>query len=118
MAGQFVFKINTLPPEPDFQIDASHIKNLPATRVVGGGLTQMRADMLYQPLGSSGGVGAWSTPSESVAADGSVVEFTVGTTAPTDLVSDGTTLFEGFGYTYSSPKVTLTNGPTQFIKYR
>lgn len=69
--------------------------------------------------GSSGGggVGAWFTPAESVSPDGSVTVFTT-TTAPTDVVSDGIMLFDGFGYTYSAGQITLDNGPTQFIKFR
>lgn len=65
-----------------------------------------------------GALPAWSTPPESPAPDGSVTVFTVGSSAPTDVVSDGTFLFNGFGYTYTAGHITLVNGPTQFIRYR
>ena len=42
---EIVAKINELPIDPDFQIDASHIKNLPEPKMIGGGST---ARNLYQ----------------------------------------------------------------------
>jgi len=42
---EIVAKINELPIDPDFQIDASHIKNLPEAKMIGGGST---ARNLYQ----------------------------------------------------------------------
>ena len=42
---QIVDKINALDLSPDFQIDASHIKNLPEPKMIGGGST---ARNLYQ----------------------------------------------------------------------
>lgn len=57
----------------------------------------------------------WLIPVEPV--DGNTFTFTV-TKIPTDVVSDGTMLFDGYGYSYSSGQITLDNQPTQFIKYR
>jgi len=67
---------------------------------------------------SSAGIGPWSTPPESPSPDGSVLVFTVGASAPTDVVADGIQLFDGVGYTYSVGQITLVNGPTQYIRYR
>jgi hypothetical protein len=67
---------------------------------------------------TGGGVSTWSTPPESPDPDVGTTVFTVGTTAPTDVIADGTTLFEGFGYTYTSPIITLRNGATQFVRFR
>ena len=64
------------------------------------------------------GAGAWSIPPEAVDSEGAVTVFTVGAEAPTDVVSDGSMLIEGFGYTYDSGQITLDNGPTQYIRYR
>lgn len=57
---QTVEKINSLPLEDEYKIDASHIKNLPKPEgVVGGGLSRGVADRLYAPIGTSGGASAW-----------------------------------------------------------
>ena len=57
---QTVEKINSLPLEDEYKIDASHIKNLPKSdSQVGGGLSRGVADRLYAPIGSSGGATAW-----------------------------------------------------------
>lgn len=77
-----------------------------------------RIAILEAENGSGSGVGAWTTPPESPASDGSVVTFTVGSSAPTDVVSDGTLYFNGAGYTFSAGHITLINGPTQYIRYR
>jgi hypothetical protein len=66
--------------------------------------------------GSSSGVGAWSTPAETP--DGIITVFTVGGSAPTDVSSDGVLLFEGVGYTYAAGQITLSNAPTQSVRYR
>lgn len=68
-----------------------------------------------------GGVGAWKTPIEAVAADGSVTIFTVGSSAPTDVIADGTSYFSGQGYTFAAGQITFNiggGGPTQFVRYR
>lgn len=83
----------------------------------GGTVTRSASGVVTVPL-DTGGVGAWSTPPEAVASDGSVTVFTVGATAPTDVVSDGIMLYNGFGYTYAGTQITLDNGPTQYIRYR
>lgn len=66
----------------------------------------------------SSGVGAWSTPPEAPAPNGSILVFTVGATAPTDVVADGITYYAGAGYTYAGTQITFTNGPTQYVRYR
>lgn len=52
--GQIVDKINALPVNEENQIDASHIKNLPKVKSVGGGITQKRVMQLIQESGSAG----------------------------------------------------------------
>lgn len=66
--------------------------------------------------GGGGGITGWSTPPETP--DGSTTVFTVGSTAPTDVVVDGVMLFEGQGYTYSGTQITLTNPAAQYVRYR
>ena len=93
----------------------------------GGGITKVSTDTTLTGLGTptsplsvvgSGSVVAWKTPPESPDPNVGTSIFTVGTSAPTDVIADGTTLFEGFGYTYTSPIITLTNPCTQFLRYR
>jgi hypothetical protein len=84
----------------------------------GTGLTVAETNGRVTVTSASSGVSTWSTPVEPVAADGSTLVFTVGASAPTDVVSDGIMLYEGAGYTYAGGQITLTNGPTQFIRYR
>jgi len=52
--GQIVDKINALPVNEENQIDASHIKNLPKVKSVGGGITQKRVLQLIQENGGAG----------------------------------------------------------------
>lgn len=59
---------------------------------------------------------AWSTPVESV--NGSTTVFTVGSSAPTDVVADGILLYPNLGYTYSNPTITLTNAPSLYVRFR
>lgn len=69
----------------------------------------------------TGGVGSWSTPPESPAADGSVKVYTVGSTAPTDILADGAIYPSGTVWTHSSNQITISLGgvgPTSFIRYR
>lgn len=56
---ELVNKINELPVEADFQIDAKHIKNLPkaGNAYIAGGITRSVADSLYAPIGSTGDSG-------------------------------------------------------------
>lgn len=68
------------------------------------------------PASSGTGVGAWSTPAESP--DSSNLIFTVGSSAPTDVISDGVNLFNGAGYTYAAGQITFVNPPTQYVRYR
>jgi hypothetical protein len=98
-----------------------------AIGISGSGVSKIIAGtgISVSPVGGTGNVtitasggGVWHTPPESPLPDGSVVQYTVGTSAPTDVIADGTTLFEGHGYTYSSPYITLDNGATQFVRFR
>ncbi len=55
---EIVDKINDLPLDDEFKIDAKHIKNLPkGNTTIGGGLSRYAADSLYAPIGSTGGSG-------------------------------------------------------------
>jgi len=105
------FNLSRIPTDFDVRIGVSktELKRL-EDRVV-----------VLESSSSSGGVGAWSIPVETPAADGSVTVFTVGATAPTDVIGDGTMYFEGAGYTFSSGQITFNiggGGPTQFVRYR
>ena len=66
-----------------------------------------------------GGVGAWFTPPESPAPNGSVLVFTVGA-RPTDVAGDGILKWETIDYTYASNQITFNNNsaPTQTIRFR
>lgn len=69
----------------------------------------------------SGGVGAWSTPPETPAVNGTTTVFTVGASAPTDVVADGMMYFDGKGYTYSGSQITFDIGglgPVNYVRYR
>lgn len=69
----------------------------------------------------SGGIGAWNTPAESPAADGSVTVFTVGSEAPTDVLADGVIYPSGTAWTFAGGQITISIGgvgPTSFIRYR
>lgn len=111
--------INRLPLTSEAMIDDAHIKNKSKTSLgmvipMGGG---------GAGTGSLSGVGLWSTPSETPAADGSVVDFTVGATPPTDVIADGSVYFSGKGYTHSTSTGKITfdiggAGPTQFVRFR
>ena len=76
--------------------------------------------ILARPRGgaTASGVGAWSTPAEAVAGDGSVTVFTVGASAPTDVIADGSVCFAGIEYTYAASQITFINGPSQYVRYR
>ncbi len=70
---------------------------------------------------ASSGVGTWSTPAETPLPDGSVTVFTVGSSAPTDVLADGTIYPSGTAWTFLAGQITLNiggAGPTQFIRYR
>lgn len=68
-------------------------------------------------ISSTGGSSsAWSTPVEAV--NGSTTVFTVGSSAPTDVVADGILLYPNLGYTYSNPTITLTNAPSLYVRFR
>jgi hypothetical protein len=79
---------------------------------------EYKIEELMHGGGSStgGGVGAWSTPPETP--NSIITAFTVGATAPTDVVADGVNLYEGEGYTYAASTVTFTNPPAEFVRYR
>lgn len=71
--------------------------------------------------GSSSGVGAWSTPPESPAADGSVTVYTVGGSAPTDVNADGIIYPSGTVWTYLLGQITISlsgAGPVSWMRYR
>ncbi len=127
--------INSLPVASKFQIDASHIANLPKasrgkaqkhgggdTVAAGTGVTISRDSNGVVTISSSGGIGAWSTPPETPASDGSVKIFTVGITTPTDVLADGTIYPSGTVWTFLAGQITISigggAGPTQFIRYR
>lgn len=61
-------------------------------------------------------VGIWHTPPETP--DGTITVYTVGASAPTDVVADGATLFQGQGYTFAAGQITLVNPPVYYVRYR
>lgn len=91
----------------------------------GAGLSRVSTDTTLtgngtpsSPLSVVGGgsVTAWSTPVETP--NSVLLTFTVGASAPTDVVADGILFFNGFGYTYAAGQVTFINPPTQYVRYR
>lgn len=86
------------------------------TVVAGTGVTITNTRNGNKRISASGSSGAWSTPPETP--NGVTTVFTVGSSAPNDVVADGTALFEGQGYTYSASQITFTNPPTLFVRYR
>ena len=89
----------------------------------GGGLSRVYTDATLSGSGTAsspltvigGGVGAWSTPPESP--DGTITVFTVGSSAPTDVVADGTMIFTP-DYSYASSQITFINPPVGVVKFR
>lgn len=91
--------------------------------VQGSNMTLVWSMVLGQPTltfnatgGGSGGTITPTTPPESV--DGNNQIFTV-SAEPAWIVADGTTFFEGAGYTWNSGtgKITLDVPPSEFIRY-
>lgn len=66
-------------------------------------------------INAASGAGTWSTPPETP--NGSTTVFTV-SAEPTEVVADGTTMFDGAGYTYAALQITFTNPPTSYVRYR
>lgn len=110
---EIVSKINELPITPDLQIDASHIKNLPRISKKLG-----KAIIKGSDGTSTGGVGAWSTPVETITAPSTTLIFTVGASAPTDVIADGMNYYEGKGYTYAAGQITFDQAPQNYVRYR
>lgn len=74
--GQIVDKINALPVNEENQIDASHIKNLPKVKSVGGGITQARVLQLIQEHGGGGGgSGSGDVVGPASATDNAIARF-------------------------------------------
>lgn len=65
---------------------------------------------------TGGGSSAWSTPPENP--NGVITVFTVGGSAPTDVVADGIAFYPNAGYTYAAGQITFVNPPTQYVRYR
>ena len=92
----------------------------------GGGLSRVYTDATLSGSGTAsspltvigGGVGAWSTPPESP--DGTITVFTVGASAPTDVVSDGALMFAPTDYSFdiNTGTITFINSPVNTVKYR
>lgn len=77
-----------------------------------------RDTITFTSSGGGGGSGVTvETPPEAVDPMGATVLFTV-SARPKWVVSDGTTYYEGKGYTYNSGtgKITMDVGPTSFIR--
>lgn len=126
--------LDTIASDPSFKIDASKITGLPRTQKSGkyyhgGGDTVVAGTNIsisrntstgVVTISSTGGVGPWSTPTESPKNDGSVLIFTVGTSPPVDVVGDGLNKYLTIDYTYSSPTITFlaNSAPTQSVRFR
>lgn len=70
----------------------------------------------FDYVNAAGGGGAWNTPVESP--NGLILTFTVGASAPIDVVADGISFFNGAGYTYVAGQITFTNPPVSYVRYR
>lgn len=86
------------------------------TVVAGTGVTITNTVNGNKSISASGGVGAWQTPVE--VPNGVITAFTVGLVAPTDVVADSSSFFNGAGYTYAAGQITFDNPPTQYVRYR
>ncbi len=113
-------KINGLPIRSEFQIDASHIKNIKALvrkgKLHGSGVTGLTAgsNITLTPDGHGGftvsalgGGSSLETPSGTI--DGSNTVFTVSHT-PSYIVVDGLSKFVTTNYTYLAGIITITDG--------
>lgn len=100
---EIVAKINTLPEEPEYQIDAMHIKNLPEPKIkqFGGGLSKMTADLLYAPIG-----GSYQTPTGTVDDDNTAFTFSQ---KPGEIIVNGVAYIENHGWSWSGSTATLDN---------
>jgi hypothetical protein len=96
---------------------STNVMDMPNFRKLAMGLqTQIDEVRAIAEQDSGGGVGAWSTCPE--AANGSNQVFTVGATAPTDVVS-GSLYFEGDDYTFAAGQITFINiQPVNPVRYR
>lgn len=86
------------------------------TVVAGTGVTITDTVNGNKRISASGGVGAWQTPVESP--NGVITTFTVGGSAPTDVVADGASFYQGAGYSYAAGQITFDNPPAQYVRYR
>ncbi len=136
-AKETVDEINSLPTDNEkYQIDASHIKNLPASKGVRGVprlLRSMTGDVLIDEEPTNGQVLRWNTslqkwtpgtvssgggasveePTGTI--DGSNVTFTV-SNDPLYVVADGLMYFSGAGYSYGAGTITMDSPPFSFIR--
>jgi len=98
--GQIVDKINSLPVNEENQIDASHIKNLPKVKSVGGGITQARVLQLIEENAGSGTPGGSTTQLQynnagsfggisGATTDGTVTTFASNGLKATNLIATG-----------------------------
>lgn len=113
-----VDKINELNLEPENQIDFEHIKGW--KELILKLISSQGGSRYYVGGGGSGsgtsGVGAWSTPPE--VPNKSITVFTVGASAPTDVVADGINYYSGSGYTYAAGQITFSQPPRNYVRYR
>lgn len=81
----------------------------------GSGLAVSIVNGRVTVTGTGGGTGyTKATPTGDV--NGSNTSYVV-TNEPVYVIADGTTYFDGAGYTYSALTITMDNAPTQYIRY-
>ncbi len=107
-----------------YSTSTQKLTDIPSEIVFGLGLTATidSTGKITITAASSGGIGAWNTPSQTPLPDGSVTVFTVGSSAPTDVLVDGVIYPSGTVWTFLAGQITISigdgAGPTQFIRYR
>lgn len=85
------------------------------TVVAGTGVTITNTRNGNKQITATGVVATWRTPPETP--DGVITIFTV-TAEPATVVSDGTTLFAGQGYSYAALQITFVNPPALYVRYQ
>lgn len=104
----------------DQRLDATAIRGLEdlVKRLIGS------TKNIYVPVGGGNGISTSSYISNVETPIGSLYDQVTGlggliwtvSNTPKYIIADGTTMFEGFGYSYSAGTITTVNPVTQFIK--
>lgn len=97
-------------------IELKHVKGAPSIEDVAGLIAFLKRGGFRGGGSSSGSTGSLTplTPTGLVNSSNTVYGVA---SQPKSVVADGATFFQGAGYTYSAPNITMDNPPTQYIRY-